>query len=154
MITANSTRGNVTVRSVSEKLISTYSIGVLRIATSNSAWRTAPNISIRIFLPIYVNMAQRSGSLTIGNNSENAMEPLLSEKMDSASQSSRKHSRTRSTLSSRVSTSASAQEGKPWPKPLQRDKKRKMTDYWPRKKGRELKGKPKKGENISLRGQD
>lgn len=36
------------------------------------------------------------------------MEPLLSEKMDSASQSSRKHSRTRSTLSSRASTSSSA----------------------------------------------
>ena len=54
-------------------------------------------------------MAQRSGSLTIGNNSENPMEPLLSEKMDSASQSSRKHSRsTRSTLSSRASTSSSA----------------------------------------------
>ena len=53
-------------------------------------------------------MAQRSGSLTIGNNSENPLEPLLSEKMDSASQSSRKHSRTRSTLSSRASTSSSA----------------------------------------------
>ena len=53
-------------------------------------------------------MAQRSGNLTIGNNSEKSHGALLSEKMDSASQSSRKHSRARSTLSSRASTSSSA----------------------------------------------
>ena len=76
--------------------------------TPNSTWHTAPKISICVFSPIYVNMEQRSGSLKVGNSSENPMEPFLNEKMDSVSQSSRKHSGTRLTLSSRASTSSSA----------------------------------------------
>ena len=77
----------------------------------NITWRTAPKDSIRKFIAWYFDMDSNSKaakSSSLQENERNSMlDPLLSERLDSVSQTSGKRSRSRISSSSRHSSSSS-----------------------------------------------